>query len=389
MGEINRLVPGNQAVRQQIGWIDLLRVIACFLVVVSHSCDPFVSCFGSDRSAFLAGSLTGSAVRPCVPLFAMMTGALLLPVSATGLSAFYRKRIGRIIPPLVFWSLVLPVLFFVYFTYVSPDTRNPIALLDEHQDPAAVLKKCWTFLLNFNFDTTPLWYLYMLIGMYLVMPLISPWLRQAPRRDLKLVLGVWMLSLCVPYVKLFAPMLGFPGENGDVDLWGVCTWNEFGMFYYVSGFMGYMLLAYYLMRYPLQWSWRKLLGVCIPMFVVGYAITSCGYLWVESLYPGNFAYLEIVWYFSGINVFLMTFPVFAIVQKAGISVRPWLSKLASYSFGIYLCHFVFIYVSYDVLDLPSLPDGVRILLMACLTFAISTAVVWGMWRWKVTRRFVC
>ena len=387
MEKLNRLAPGNSTARQQIGWIDLLRVIACFLVVVSHSCDPFVACFDTDRSAFLAGSLTGSSVRPCVPLFAMMTGALLLPVHM-GVPAFYRKRIGRIVPPLVFWSLALPVLFFVYFTYVSPDTRNPIALLDEHQDPSALLQKCWTFLLNFNFDTTPLWYLYMLIGMYLVMPLVSPWLLQAPRRDLKLVLGVWVLSLCVPCVKLFAPMLGFPGENGDVDLWGVCAWNEFGMFYYVSGFMGYMLLAYYFMRFPLRWSWRKVLWVCLPMFAAGYAITACGYLWVESLYPGNFAYLELVWNFSGINVFLMTFPVFVMVQKLDIAARPWLSRLAAYSFGIYLCHFVFIYVSYDVFDIPSLPHGLRILLMACLTFAVSGVVVWLMWRWKATRRLV-
>lgn len=373
--------------RTQIGWIDFLRVFSCFLVVLAHCCDPFVACFSDDRSAFVSGSLVGSAVRCCVPLFAMMTGALLLPVR-TDLAAFYRKRIGRIVVPLVFWSVALPLLFFVYFTYVSPDTRNPIALLDEHQDFSAVLTKWWTFLLNFNFDTTPLWYLYMLIGMYLVMPLISPWLAQASRKDLKIVLGVWVLSLFVPYVKLFAPMLGYPGSNGDVDLWGVCAWNEFGMFYYVSGFMGYMLLAYYLMRFPLEWSWKKMLGICVPMFLAGYAITACGYLWVESLYPGNFAYLEIVWYFSGINVFLMTFPVIAVVQKLNVSVRPWLTRLASWSFGIFLCHFVFIYVSYDLLDIPALPYGLRILLMAFVTFAISAVVVWGMWQWKVTRRFV-
>lgn len=101
-----RLMPGNAA-RKQIGWIDLLRVLACFWVVLAHCCDPFVSCFNTDRTAFVTGSLFGSAMRPSVPLFAMMTGALLLPVR-TGLTAFYRKRIGRIVWPLAFWSLVLP-----------------------------------------------------------------------------------------------------------------------------------------------------------------------------------------------------------------------------------------------------------------------------------------
>ena len=381
-----RLMPGNAA-RKQIGWIDLLRVLACFWVVLAHCCDPFVSCFNTDRTAFVTGSLFGSAMRPSVPLFAMMTGALLLPVR-TGLTAFYRKRIGRIVWPLAFWSLVLPLLFFVYFTYVSPDTRNPIAALDEHQDFGVVLAKWVTWLLNFNFDTTPLWYLYMLIGMYLVMPLISPWLQQASKRDLQVVLGVWGLSLFVPCVKLFVPMLGYPGAEAHVDLWGACAWNEFGMFYYVSGFMGYMLLAHYMMRFPPQWSWKKMLGICIPLFAAGYALTACGYLWVESLHPGNFAYLELVWYFSGINVLMMTFPVLAVVQKLDVAARPWLTKLAAYSFGIFLCHFVFVYVSYDLLDISFLPDWARIVLMAFVTFGLSALVTWGMWQWKVTRRFV-
>ena len=31
--------------KETIGWIDLLRVIACFLVVFAHCCDPFVARF--------------------------------------------------------------------------------------------------------------------------------------------------------------------------------------------------------------------------------------------------------------------------------------------------------------------------------------------------------
>jgi hypothetical protein len=28
------------------------------------------------------------------------------------------------------------------------------------------ITKIWTFIFNFNYDTTPLWYLYMLVGLY-------------------------------------------------------------------------------------------------------------------------------------------------------------------------------------------------------------------------------
>ena len=39
--------------RENIGWIDLLRVTACFLVVFAHCCDPFVARFDTDRPTFL------------------------------------------------------------------------------------------------------------------------------------------------------------------------------------------------------------------------------------------------------------------------------------------------------------------------------------------------
>ena len=96
--------------REHIGWIDLLRVVACFLVVLSHCCDPFVARFDADRGAFLTGVFTGSFVRACVPLFVMMTGVLLLPVRAE-LGDFYRKRIGRIVVPLVLVGRVAAVVF--------------------------------------------------------------------------------------------------------------------------------------------------------------------------------------------------------------------------------------------------------------------------------------
>lgn len=38
--------------RENIGWIDLLRVTACFLVVFAHCCDPFVARFDTDRPTF-------------------------------------------------------------------------------------------------------------------------------------------------------------------------------------------------------------------------------------------------------------------------------------------------------------------------------------------------
>lgn len=372
--------------KENIGWIDLLRVVACFLVVFSHCCDPFVAQFDNDRASFLTGVFSGSLVRPCVPLFVMMTGVLLLPVR-TGMSEFYRRRIGRLLVPLAFWSIALPVAFHLYLNYGNPATVNP-AIVAEGHDGEGTLAKLYTFVFNFNFDTTPLWYLYMLIGLYLLMPVLSAWLAGASQKDVRLFLKLWGVSLFIPYIQMLAPVFGYTGNYGNMGIWGVCDWNVYGTFYYFSGFVGYLVLAYYLVRFPLSWSWRRTLCTTVPMFVTGYLITSLGYVFMQRYFPGNYAYLEIVWYFAGINVFLMTFPVFVIVQKMKVPSSTGLSMLASLTFGIYLCHFIFVEIAYDCFDIASWPYIVRILAMACCAFAVSALLVWGLSRFPLTRRLV-
>lgn len=376
------------AEKENIGWVDAMRVLACFLVVFSHSCDAFIAQFNNDYGTFLQGCALGSLVRPCVPLFVMMTGVLLLPLKGT-MGEFYSKRLKRIAIPLVFWSLALPVVYYLYLNFIV-SSNSPFIDMSSFTWQMT-LRKMFTFIFNFNYDTTPLWYLYMLIGLYFIIPIFGTWLKCAARKEIKLFLCLWGASLFLPYVKIIAPFLGYLGVFGNMGILGECDWNAYGTFYYVSGFVGYLVLAYYLVKYPLQWGWRKMAAVCIPMFVVGYAVTFGGYVVMQEFFPGNYAYLEIVWLFSGINVFMMTFPVFVVVQKINAASSPRLSAVASMTFGIYLCHFVIIQMGYDFYEaiMPAgVPAVVKILCNAVTVFVVSYLVVRLLSISKVTRRLV-
>lgn len=279
-------------------------------------------------------------------------------------------------------------MFFVYFNYIHTTTNNP-AIPQGGYIIDVTLNKLYTFIFNFNFDTTALWYLYMLVGLYLIMPIFSGWLKQSSQKDIKLFLYVWGITLVLPYIKMVAPILGYTGNYGNMGIFGICDWNDYGTFYYLSGFIGYLILAYYLVKYPLTWSWKKTLSITLPMFLTGYLITSLGYVLTQKYFPGNYPSLEIIWYFAGINVFMMTYPVFVIVQKLKIPSSAGLSRLASLTLGIYLCHFVFVEIAYDVFDaIYPLPIILRILGMACLTFLISGLIVWAMSCFKLTRRLI-
>lgn len=372
--------------REHLIWVDLLRLTACFLVVVAHSCDPFVGQFDNNYSEFFTGALIGSFVRPCVPLFVMISGVLLLPVNMD-MATFYSKRAKRLLIPFIFWSFMLPVLYFIY-THIGIETVSP-NMVGDNYTLSMTVQKMYTFIFNFNYDTTPLWYAYMLIGLYLFMPIISAWLSQAARKDITWFLRIWIVSMCLPYVQMLAPMLGYTGNFGNMGLLGICDWNAYGMFYYFSGFLGYLVLAYYLVRYPLDWSWSRTLSLAIPMFLIGYAITAGGFILTQKYYPGSYANLEIVWYFSGINVFLMTFSAFIVMKKIKMKASPLLKKAANLTFGIYLCHFVFVQLGYDLIypNIPA-PAFVQIILIAILSFSISLLVTWLMSLNKITRKVV-
>lgn len=281
------------------------------MVVVCHSCDAFVGTFNNSNT-FITGVFWGSTVRACVPLFVMMSGILLFPIK-TDLSTFYKKRIGRILIPLIFWSIALPICFYLYLNFGYQSNSALINMND--YTIKATLGKIWTSIFNFNYDTTPLWYIYMLVGLYLIIPIFGVWLQSASKKDLKIFLYLWGGSLFIPYIKLLSQAVGFAGYSGDNGIWGVSDWNEFGTLYYFSGFLGYIILGYYLIKYPLNWTWKKTLIVAIPTFIIGFLITFFTFLIIQKYYPANLSNLELVWYFCSINVAMMTFAIFIIFQK--------------------------------------------------------------------------
>lgn len=374
------------AAQSHLHWIDFLRVLACFLVVLAHCCDPFVSGFDRNPTDFFSGVFWGSLLRPSVPLFVMITGILLLPVKMD-MTSFYKKRLKRILIPLISWSVILPFLFYFYVNS-GIDTPNPNIVASEHTLGEAATK-LYTFLFNFNYSTIPLWYLYMLVGLYLFMPIISAWIQQARRKDVKCFLWMWGVAMALPYVEMFAPMLGYTGNYGSFGLLGNCFWNPYGTFYYFSGFLGYAVFAHYLVRFPLNWSWIRTLWTAIPLFLTGYIITSFGFLEIQKIFPGDYSKLEVVWYFSGINVFAMTFAAFIIIQKIRINPSPLLAKIASLTFGIYLCHFFIVQVGYDVVyTWVPIPPYLQIPLIAIISFSVSLGLCWLISLNKWTRKAI-
>lgn len=309
---------------KRIVFLDYIRVFACFLVMLVHAAENF---YGAPGSTDMAGpqsllltesdrlwvSLYDGFSRMSVPLFMIVSAFLLVPMRE-GQSAmeFYRRRAVRILPP-----------FFIFIILYST-----VPMLWNQIDGATSAHDLSRALLNFPTLAGHLWFMYPLIGLYLFIPMISPWLAKATAKEERFFILLFAISTCMPYLNRWC---------GEV--WGQCFWNEFHTLWYFSGYLGYLVLAHYI-RVHLDWSIRK-------RMVIGSVLTVVGAVWtILSFYiqavPGvihETPVLEIGWSFCTINCLMLTsgaFLLFTCIQKA--ETPRIIFQISNLSYRMYLIH---------------------------------------------------
>ena len=363
---------------QHIVWLDVVRFIAMFTVVCCHCTDPFNFYPGTAPNIGeikLWGAIYGSVLRPCVPLFVMITGALLLPVRSDA-STFYKKRIPRVFYPFLIWS----VLYNLFPWITGLLGLNPQIILDffpyageEVMQQSFSVSLEYILMIPFSFSilAVHMWYIYLLIGLYLYLPVFSAWVEKASERAKLMFLLAWGVTLLLPYYYQFVSNY----------LWGTCSWNSFGMLYAFAGFNGYLLLGHYLKN--LEWSLKKTLAIGIPMFAVGYAVTFLGFRHITALPEYTDEMLELFFTYCSLNVVMMTIPVFMLAKKVKVNserMKKALANLTVCGFGIYMIHYFFTGPSVVLMRAINMPIGLQIPVAAILAFAVSWGLVWLIYR---------
>ena len=318
-------------------WLDWLRITACFMVMMTHSCEPFY--LGGEGSLILtrADALWVSVLnvfpRACVALFVVASSYLQFPLHyPTG--EFFRRRAGRVLVPFLVWSVVYALVW-----------GEPVQNFRD-------------LLLNFNYAAGHLWFVYMLAGLYLIMPMLSPWAEKVEKRELQVYLGIWLFTTLIPLIRQWvggpAPVIYGPSgipNPARYPLWGEASWNAYGVFYYLSGFVGYLLLGLYFRKFVGELSWKKTLGIALPAFLAGFAICCGGFLsrvWADchGVFPvegpvGLAALWEGPWLNDTLGVALMTIGwvlVFKKIRSCGKFYERVVLPVSKASYGMYLSH---------------------------------------------------
>ncbi|HUP99838.1 MAG TPA: acyltransferase family protein [Aeromicrobium sp.] len=320
-----------------VAWLDLARVVATVAVVVLHTSSSVVSSAATGSPAWWTGNLYDSATRWCVPVFVMISGALLLDERRSeGIGTFYWRRSSRIVAPLVFWAAA----FTVWKAYLAQAEGAAFSWRDGLLDIAL------------GRPFYHLWFLYMLLCLYLVTPLIRLLVRRLTRPALlALVVALFAVSAAAQLAGLT--------ERAE-RIWPL--WFLPFVSYFVAGHL------------IVTSSRRGGRLVAWVVFVLAAAATAAWYF--RAAGTEGVSENIVVHDYLGLTVIPMAFAVFWLLRGAEVNAARAraLAALAALTLGVYALHPLFVEIIRRHWPLADRLPLVSIPVVAALIVATSLGV---------------
>jgi surface polysaccharide O-acyltransferase-like enzyme len=330
---------------QDTNWIDNLRAIACIFVILLHVSAPWLTLTNHKDWTLL--SIVHSLTRSSVPIFIMISGALLLPKKIT-LADFYSHRFSKIWKPFLVWTSLYTMIFLCYSIY---------------QQKSVGIYTQFIFVFNsFVFGAAyHLWYMYLIMLFYislLILGNIDAKLNKVQQRGF-LLLWVLILSAYQFNTKHF-------------------TLNYLHLLF---GYFGYFLLGHYLLKYTESVSaWFAMVLILAGMFFTFYPIQY--QIAIGGVYP-----LE--WFsYRSVNVMVLSVGLFLFFRALPFK-STILSAISKRSFGIYLIHLLIIMFLNKVWTQPSsMPISLFVILFSGLTLLLSYYSILLMERIPILNKYI-
>ena len=245
-----------------------------------------------------------------VILFVLVSGLLLLdrPQSIDRLP----HRIKRVLVPYIFWLFM----FYLKMIYV---------------DYSMFVASAWDFVcqfincvLNPGYISIEFWYIHMIIGFYLALPILYKWISNTDEREIQYFLILWFVILVLNYFNTHMMILEYV--------------NMF------SGYLGFFVLGYYLNKKNCKYTNSFTLGLAI--FIMGILM-----VWLSILIPTwitgqlnleHVGYLNLtpssVFKASGMFLMIKNIDFKRLFKSKTECVNNFMMKFSDITFGLYLIH---------------------------------------------------
>ncbi|MBQ2666515.1 acyltransferase [Methanobrevibacter sp.] len=284
---------------KRIFYYDFLRTIAILAVILCHVDGMIGYGFNNLKNA-IPGFLTIISVTG-VPIFLMLTGALLLNKNYS-LIDFYKRRFRRIIPPFIFWMAITIIFGVIFLNWSNVDVFNEFFGITSHT-----------------------WYIWTLIPIYILLPLINEYIKRFKFKGIELLLIIWLIAIIFDVFT-------------HIPIWFVLS--------NLLGFMGFVILGYYLDNKKFSISNKKMLLFGILIFTL-FTLMHMFVMYNEiNVYTD--IYLNILTIFQSCGVFLIVKNL-DILSKNNLYTKirsNYIGKIvisiSILSYGMYFAHYILI-----------------------------------------------
>ena len=336
----------------RLSGISLLRIVATISVIALHTAGTVTTAVPQlEGGMFTFFNLITIAFCWAVPVFFMITGSLLLnPRKELTASKCVKKYALRMVLALFIFGIPFALLMLIF----NQGAFSPVMLID-------------SVLAVFTGDTfAHLWYLYVLVGIYLILPVLRAFVKNAPKKDIQIILAVlFLLDFILPTVSAYTG-LSF----------------EFSIPFTYPVF--YLFTGYYVSSYKPAVLRNRALNTAVILLLTA-AVFIMGY---NNIPLHCFSYTGPLTAVMAAAMF-SNFAACAGNDKPAQSELIW--KIDRLCFGAYLIHPVFIQFAYRFLKFT--PASFEMYYIAIIPFFIAFTICsfvasWIMSLIKPLRKYV-
>lgn len=293
-------------------YLDFLRIFATLAVIVLHIAAQNWYSVSVTSYEWHIFNIIDSAVRWSVPIFVMISGALFLDrAKEISIKKLYCHNILKMVTAFAFWSAI----FTTDKVLHGADVQTAIS--------------------EFITGYYHMWYLYMIVGLYIITPLIRKITEHKQVIEYSLIIG-FVFIFFIPRINNLFTYINLPYITNLIDAIKIAF--SYMNFHTTLGYLFYFILGYYLFKYDITIIFRR---TGYTLGVIGYIITVFLTDWIsnkmgiaDSSFYSNFS----------INVMLMAIGIFLhakyVLSKITLTEKgaQALCRLSKYTFGVYLVH---------------------------------------------------
>lgn len=329
--------------QSRIEYFDFLRIIATYAVIVIHIFAPLLYSISIKTVDWQIINICNSLSRWSVPIFFMISGTLFLG-SNRDIKTIMKKNVLHIITAFCFWSFL----------------HSAVSFLRGNSTLTEAIIAC--FLGHYH-----MWFLYAIVGLYLVVPILRKLVESQEITRLFLILSLLFGSV-LPQI---AHCIGLVSETAEYILVQMLGRLQFTS---IANYAFYFLLGYTLHYAVLTQRHKKII------YIFGFlgALTTILFTAVLSIWKHEF--IEIFYEYNTVNVICVSVAFFVYAREHfcykvfSRKTVSFIQKMSGYSFGVYLMHLLVLDAVNQMFRLDGLPPILSAFVTVTLVFVISYGV---------------